>query len=60
MYKLTAGKQPTESCILNAINRNKQERFMSVETLEPDELTENCIKQIDEVISLSEAKVFRT
>lgn len=33
---------------------------MSVETLEPDELTENCIKQIDEVISLSEAKVFRT
>ena len=32
---------------------------MNVETLDPDGLTENCMKQVDEVMRLSEAKGFK-
>lgn len=48
-----------DESVLYGYSWNNWELFMSVETLEPGGLTENCMKQVDEVMRLSEAKGFR-
>lgn len=52
-------RKSNDVSVIYGYSWNNWEHFMSVESLEPGGLTENCMKQVDEVMRLSEAREFK-